>query len=401
MTRLLAQRRRTPSRGSFAPDFGGVSQAACPTSEILHLTGMGSTKYGGFERYLVELARQCHGRGYRLVVQFDEPPRSKRYARDMCDAGAIILIHPLGRGRVRPAGRAVRLVARRRPCVVHLHFSGNSTRLAVGLLAHAFGVARTLTTVHMMPGSESRVLARLGYAHLDRVLCVSRAVERAIVGIGVPAASLATHYWGAPELDQMPKTARAEVRESLKIPPCSPVLVTVAFNNTMKGVDILIAAFLDDLAPAFPDLHLVIVGIAAEECSQISPRAGMLPDRMHWVGIQDDVRPFLTAANMYVQSSRTEGLPLAVIEAMRESLPVVATRVGGTAELVEEGQTGLLVEAESPNRLAAAIRRLLTDEDLARRLGRSGHTRWKTCFTLDRSVNELLDDHYNLSDSRL
>jgi len=364
--------------------------------EILHLTAMGSTKYGGLEQYFVELARQCRARGYRLILQYDEWPHSKRYRDDLCSAGGALLIQPLGAGRVSAAVRAIALVARYRPRIVHFHFCDNWTRLAVGLLAHWLGVDRTLATVHLMPALGSRTLMRVSYACIDRVLAVSHAVERALSEIGVPHGVLATHYLGIPELGHLPPEARRCVRSELSIPPTAPALVTLAFTSRLKGVDVLIDAFVDHLMERHPDLHLIIVGIPQSGCGLVSSRAERLSERIHWAGIQDDVKPYLRAADVYVQPSRTEGLPLAVLEAMRQSLPVVATAVGGTPELVGDDVTGLLVQPESPQELAAAISRLLDDPGLALRLAQAGHGRWRQDFQVATSVKSLLDEHCGL-----
>ena len=225
--------------------------------EILQLTAMRSTKYGSLERYFVALARGCSARGWSLVLQYNESPRSSRYVGDLRDAGATTVVQRLGARRVSAACRSVWLMARHRPRIVHLHFCGALTRMAVGLLAPRLGVTLTLATVHATPNPRSRLFARASYARIDRILCVSQSVERTLVGMGVAPAALTTHYLGVPDLDPLPEGVRGEVRDHLAIPKDSPVLVTVVFNNPMKGVDVLVDAFLDYLTARYPDLHLI------------------------------------------------------------------------------------------------------------------------------------------------
>jgi len=88
--------------------------------------------------------------------------------------------------------------------------------------------------------------------------------------------------------------------------------------------------------------------------------------------------------------SWTEGLPLVVLEAMASARAVVATPVGGTPELVQDGETGLLVPPRDPEALAAALRRLLADADLRRRLGEAGERRVRAEFTLDAMCSRVL-----------
>ncbi len=89
----------------------------------------------------------------------------------------------------------------------------------------------------------------------------------------------------------------------------------------------------------------------------------------------------LDAADVFVLPSRHEGMPLVLLEAMDAGLPVVATRVIGSEEVVAEGVTGLLVPAEDPSSLAAALSRLLAEPRLRERFGRAGRDRYEALFT--------------------
>ena len=98
---------------------------------------------------------------------------------------------------------------------------------------------------------------------------------------------------------------------------------------------------------------------------------------------------------MLALPSWTEGLPLVVLEAMAHGKPVVATPVGGTPELVTDGETGLLVPPRDPQALAAALQRLLEDAELSRRLGEAGRRRVEERFSLDamnRRVLQIYDE---------
>jgi glycosyltransferase involved in cell wall biosynthesis len=360
---------------------------------------MRSTKYGGVERYFVELARRCESRGFHLVLQYYEAPRSAQYARDLDAAGALVVVQTPG-SRVSIVGRALWLIARRRPGIVHLHFCDGWTRLAVGLCAHLLGVKRVVATAHLMPfagSGRSRALARVSYTLMDRILCVSDSVRQDLAALGVPQRILTTQYLGVPELGPLSSQVRAEVRAKLAIAPAAPVLVSTLFNSKMKAIDVLVDAFADHLAADFPELHLVIVGVPYADRERFTSRADCCPGRLHWAGITDDVRPFLAAADVYVQPSRREAFGLAIVEAMRQSLPVVATRVGGIPEVVDDEVSGILVEPDSPDELATAVGRILDDGELSRRFAEAGLARWRALFDLGRSVDLLLDEHYDLA----
>ena len=107
-----------------------------------------------------------------------------------------------------------------------------------------------------------------------------------------------------------------------------------------------------------------------------------LEERVRLVGERSDVPALLAASDLFVLSSRSEGLPVSVLEAMAAELPVVASGVGGLAELVVDGETGILVPSGAPKPLAAALGRLVEDRDLRRRFGAAGRTRAEALFDL-------------------
>jgi glycosyltransferase involved in cell wall biosynthesis len=109
------------------------------------------------------------------------------------------------------------------------------------------------------------------------------------------------------------------------------------------------------------------------------------------LGDRRDVASLLARSDVFVLASRSEGLPLSILEAMAAGLPVVASRVGGVPELVVDGQTGLLVPAGDPERLAGAVGWLLADAALRRRLGEAGRARVREHFDLDSVRRAHLD----------
>lgn len=117
-------------------------------------------------------------------------------------------------------------------------------------------------------------------------------------------------------------------------------------------------------------------------------RENDLMERVRFLGARSDVPQILAASDIFVLSSRWEGLPYTIIEAMMARLPVVATHVGGVPELVEDGVTGFLVPPKDPRALAEAIQKLLDDPDLRNKMGRAGQEKALREFTLDRMLRE-------------
>ncbi|MEA2482657.1 MAG: hypothetical protein QOC55_604 [Thermoleophilaceae bacterium] len=142
------------------------------------------------------------------------------------------------------------------------------------------------------------------------------------------------------------------------------------------------------------DIELTVVG-GGEERARLEAQAGELGigDRVTFRGAlgQDDVLAAYRDADVFCLTSYAEGQPVVVMEAMASGLPVVATRVAGTPELVADGQTGLLVDAGAPDQVAAALGRLAGDEDLRQRLSRAGRERIEAEHDFHRLVAGLHD----------
>ena len=113
-------------------------------------------------------------------------------------------------------------------------------------------------------------------------------------------------------------------------------------------------------------------------------RALGLEEHVRLLGLRTDVARLLPAADLFLLTSVTEGIPVTVIEAMAAGLPVVGTRVGGMGEVVDEGTTGLLAPPGDDAALAEAVLRLAGDPDLRARLGRQGRARAEALFSEDR-----------------
>jgi glycosyltransferase involved in cell wall biosynthesis len=127
-------------------------------------------------------------------------------------------------------------------------------------------------------------------------------------------------------------------------------------------------------------------GPEREALEQLHAELG-LRDRVHLVGHVSEPESFLAGLDLYVQSSVAEGMPNAVIEAMATGLPVIATAVGGTPEVVVAGATGLLVSPGDPALLAAAIRCLIDNPALRRVMGAAGRARIEERFSVQRMIS--------------
>jgi glycosyltransferase involved in cell wall biosynthesis len=185
---------------------------------------------------------------------------------------------------------------------------------------------------------------------------------------------------------------RRAARASLGLPPDTPLLLTTGIalgRNDWKDVATLRASLLD-LAQAWPGTSATLVVLGTEEGDV--PLPGALDVR--FAGFEQDpatVAEYYRAADIYVHASRADTFPLSVLEALASGTPVIASSVGGIPEQIEDGQHGFLVPPGDHRRLAAAIARLLDDEDARTRMASEGLHRAQERFDLERQVAAYVD----------
>jgi glycosyltransferase involved in cell wall biosynthesis len=169
------------------------------------------------------------------------------------------------------------------------------------------------------------------------------------------------------------------------------VLGTIARFDPVKRLEVLIRA-LPPLLARVPEVQLLIVGDGPEggRLRALTTRLD-LGDRVVFPGSLPEAVRVLPLVDLYVTAARREGLPLAVLEAMACAVPVLATRVPGHVDAVEEAVTGRLVAVDDAEALAAAAADLLADPSLRAAMGRAGRARTERCFALDRMVAKVAE----------
>jgi glycosyltransferase involved in cell wall biosynthesis len=299
------------------------------------------------------------------------------------------------------AVRLARLIRRERPHILHTHTAkaGAIGRVA-GLLA---GRARPPIVVHTFHGHVLRgyfgpVRARVfrllerWLAYLaDALVAVSPEVRDDLVALGVaPREKFAVIRLGI-ELDERISSngdLRAEARRAMGIPPEA---FTVGWIGRMTGVKRT-----DDLLQAFKllvdrgvDAMLCLVGDGPDR-AEVERRANALGivRRCLFVGYQEDVSPFYAAFDTFVLPSANEGTPVTVIEALAAGRPVVATRVGGLPDLLDDGVEGFLVPPGAVDELVERLAQLAVDPELRDRMGAAARMRMPQRY----AVARLLDD---------
>jgi len=181
----------------------------------------------------------------------------------------------------------------------------------------------------------------------------------------------------------------SDVRKTLGIPKDAPVIGTVAVFRFQKRLDVWMqtaATILDKI----PGAHFIIVGDGPLKAELVETRRKLnLEERVHFAGLQTEVRPYLAAMDIYMMSSIFEGLPIALLEAMASGCAVVTTDAGGIKEVIRHGQEGLVCPVDQPEKLATFGVELVNDPERRRRLAMQGRTQVEEHFSLKKMVREL------------
>jgi glycosyltransferase involved in cell wall biosynthesis len=217
----------------------------------------------------------------------------------------------------------------------------------------------------------------------DRVIGVGECVRKALIDLeGLSPARVEVIYNGinvaAYESDSFDRSA---VRKSLGLADDEVAIMQVARLNALKDHPTAIQA-LAHLAKTHPRARLLVVG-DGEERAKIESLVNelRLASQVRLLGTRRDVARLLAAADIFLLSSVSEGIPLTLIEAMASGLPCVSTAVGGIPEVIGNGRTGLLARPADPADLATKLKILLDDADIRRTLGAAGRTRSREQFS--------------------
>jgi len=275
----------------------------------------------------------------------------------------------------------------------HLNFpSSCQGGLTAAALARVPGI---VATVHLFPEvSFSRAtyaIQRILASAVDCYIGVSRDVVRRLgQTFGVPARKLRMVHNGVP-LHHFDVPVDNALRATLGVGVEQRIVLTIGRLVQQKGHRYLLQA-----AARVPNAVFVLLGDGPEQ-SALEAQASALGvrNRVVFLGYRQDVPDLLACADLLVLPSLFEGLPLSVLEAMAAGKPVIATDVGGTSEVIEPEQTGLLVPPANPGALAGAIRRVLFDRRLAERLALTGKARVRDEFsaaTMVQSVTQIYED---------
>ncbi|APG26448.1 hypothetical protein A7E78_00340 [Syntrophotalea acetylenivorans] len=285
--------------------------------------------------------------------------------------------------------------------VIHTH---NPSPHFYGALAGFFAGVPVVHTKHgrNYPGSKKKVLLnRLSTAFTSKIVAVSHeAAEVCRLTEKVPEQKIHTIWNGVDVSAFLPANGKKPLLSSLGIDDTNVVVGIVARLSPEKNHSCLLRAFAETQSE-FPLGRLLIVGDGVlRQQLEAEVKSLGLGTSVIFTGSRHDVPELLREFDVFCLSSKTEGLPLTVLEAMACSLPVVATNVGGNSEAVKDGETGFLVESDDSAALGIRLKSLLGDGDLRKQMGEAGRLLAENHFDSQSTVKCYVDLYRSVARGR-
>jgi glycosyltransferase involved in cell wall biosynthesis len=348
---------------------------------------------GGTERLVVELVKRLRPELSMAVCCLDEEGTWGEGLRHD-DVSVVALRRREG---FRPQlGRAIaRAAAQHRARVIHCHHYSPFVYASIARLwaPHLKIVFTEHGRLSDAGPSPKRRTANRVLAHAPRtVVTVSSELKQHLVAEGFPTDKVNVIYNGI-DVGPLPDAAeRARVRQQLGVDERTIVIGTVARLDPVKDLQTLVRAV--GAPQAHRPVMLLVIGDGPERAriEATATEAGVATS-VRFLGHRDDARDVLAGCDVYANSSISEGISLTILEAMAAGLPVIATQVGGTPEIVD-ASCGRLVPARDPESLAATLSELAVNASLRSTLGRAARARVEQQFTLDRMIAEYRDAYY-------
>lgn len=360
-----------------------------PRLKLVHL--LQGLEVGGMEMMLVHLLEGLDPQRFQSQVIGYDSLGPLAYRLGMSGIPTSVLRRRPGVD-LRYIPRLARHLATIRPHILHLH---NPTAFFYGTLAGK--LARVPCIVYTEHGRDfasskcnkylHRVLGRL----VKRIVVVSESGRALLEAEGVPGGRILTIHNGIEDARFQNGVDRWGMRAGLGFDREQPLIGIVARLDPIKDHASLLRA-MRRVTQAHADATLLIIGDGPLRADLERQAAELgLGRSVRFLGTRDDVPELLAALDVVVLTSLSEGLSLTLLEESAAGKPMVATAVGGNAEIIEDGKTGLLVPPGDEEALAGAINGLLADPERAQAIGQEARLRFLRGFTLKRMVSQYVE----------
>ncbi|MCM2255756.1 MAG: glycosyltransferase, partial [Vicinamibacteria bacterium] len=371
-----------------------MTTSAPPVGPVPVLTFLSNFLIGGTERHVVNLVRH-HDRG-----RYDIHLACFRVAGPLLpevDASVVALSeYPITTLKsLRTLGqqwRLLRYMRKHHIRIVHAFgFYANVFAIPVARFAGADLVLASIRDTGDHLSRLQKFLQKWTCRAADHVLVNAEAVRTVLVRQGYAASRITVIRNGIDVSRFAERRGGTEIRSALGFPRLASVVAVFARLNRLKGIEYFLEAAAI-LRAQFEDARFLVVGDSISEAYRADLEARArdlgLGERVVFAGFRSDVPELLREVSVSVLPSLAEGLSNVVLEAMAAGVPVVATSVGGTPEMLDDGVQGLLVPPRDAPALARAIGALLSDPTRRQAMGQAGRARAMARFSLEAAVRE-------------
>jgi len=305
------------------------------------------------------------------------------------------VLSEIGRNLINSSRSFLRLFKQSRPHVVHIH--NPTPTIYAAPAARLAGASSIISTRHSLVAPPHDRVAEFKYSlaarFCDYVVGICDATTDNLKRLGsVPSEKILRIYNGAAAL-RKPSSEALPAKTGF-------TLVFVGRLQPVKNLSLLLNAF-KLASETAPDITLWIVGDGSERASleQLASQLQITNKAKFW-GQQLDVAPYFSAADVFIMSSSSEGLPVSLLQAFSQELPSIVTDVGGMAEVVRLANSGLVVPASNANAMSAAILQLANDKREREQFSKNALTAFESRFSIQAMADAYMDFYRNTARSR-
>jgi glycosyltransferase involved in cell wall biosynthesis len=353
------------------------------------VTGQG----GGPEKTILNSPRFI-GAGFEMRLAYLRPRHDRVYdmpARARDSGVELIDIPETGPLDPRALWQLTQAIRKFKPDILHAH--DYKTNL-LAIMCRRWSGAAALTTMHGSGVWSPRLslyyrLDRWTLPRMDHVIAVSRDVQQTALSLGVPSSRCSLVHNAIDATYFRRNLVKARLREKLGLPADRVIVGAVGRLSREKGFDVLTSA-VRALLRSGHRVHLIIVGDGPERDSLMQLISSLgCDDHVQLLGYRSDVIELFHCMDMFVLSSLREALPNVVLEAMAMEVPVVATRVAGVPDVIQDQENGLLVDPGDSQALAAAIEQLIRSPSWRHRLSGAARATIEQRFSFEERMKKI------------
>jgi len=356
--------------------------------KLVFLDSIDKETFGGYENWVLLTARHLCARGHHVTVAGRSESEYLRRAAAFCPEVAQLALRIGGDFDPLTITRLKSFLSREQIELITVNF--NKDVRVGGLAARWDGRAKVCWRLGLDITGKGWVHRYLSPKLIDGVIVPSEALKRQVMRHGYITEEMVRVIYNGTEDQQVKRPdpdASGALREKYGLAKDSVVAVTVGRFVDQKGHEYLIRAA-STIVEKHPQVVFVFLGDGGHRqmLHRMIERRGI---RKHFVfaGMLDNIETELAGADLMIHPAVEEPFSHAILEGMRAGLPIVASRVGGIPEAMDEGGTGLLVEARDPAGLAAAVNELLDNPELRATFGQAAQQRWRERFRVDTMID--------------